>query len=414
MGFLVILKDISIRGKRVHREGIISCINSFQIITTMVFCFLIALCIIVLGLFISDRMKKILLSREDYFYILPDQNNSLMIPSDDRKLSSFSSLSFEDWVAPPENLWHSMSDEELIWRASMAPNVAEYPYNRTPKVAFMFLARGRLPLGPLWERFFKGHDPRLYSIYLHCSPEFTEERPESSVFYKRRIPSKVVEWGKASMIDAERRLLANALLDFSNERFVLLSETCIPLFDFITIYKFLVSSKYSFISSFDDPRPIGRGRYNKRMWPTLSISDWRKGSQWFETQRKIAIGLISDRKYYPVFVTHCKPPCYMDEHYMATLVNKQNPEMNSNTSITWVDWTTGGSHPKTFLRRDISETFLNQIRFDSGNCNYTGNNSSSYSYCFLFARKFHPSTLEPLLRITPKLFGFDPKEYTKL
>ncbi|KAI3843395.1 hypothetical protein MKW92_032619 [Papaver armeniacum] len=382
MGFLVILKDISTRGKRVHREGIISCINTFQIITTMVFCFLIALCIIVLGLFISDRMKKFFSSREDYFYVIPVQNNSVIsLPSDDRKLSSFSP-SFEDWVAPPENLWHSMSDEELMWRESMAPNVAEYPYNRTPKLAFMFLARGKLPLGPLWERFFKGHDPRLYSIYLHCSPE---------------IPSKVVEWGKASMIDAERRLLANALLDFSNERFVLLSETCIPLFDFQTIYKFLVSSKYSFISSFDDPRPIGRGRYNKRI----------KGSQWFETQRKIAIGLISDRKYYPVFVTHCKPPCYMDEHYMATLVNKQNPEMNSNTSITWVDWTAGGSHPKTFLRRDISETFLNRIRNDSVNCSYTGNISSSYSYCFLFARKFHPSTLEPLLRITPKLFGFD-------
>ncbi|KAI3991570.1 hypothetical protein MKX01_040580 [Papaver californicum] len=354
----------------------------------MVFSFLIALCIIFLGLFISDRMKKFLLSREDYFYILPDQNNSIMSPSDDPKLSSFSSsssaLSFEDWVAAPKDLWHSMSDEELMWRASMAPNAAEYPYNRTPKVAFMFLARGRLPFG--------------YTIYLHCSPEFTEEPPESSVFCKRKIPSKVVEWGKASMIDAERRLLANALLDFSNERFVLSSEACIPLFDFLTIYNYLVNSRYSFISSFDDPRPIGRGRYNKRMWPTLSVSDWRKGSQWFETQKNRNC--------------HCKPPCCMDEHYMATLVNKQNPEINSNTSITWVDWTTGGSHPKTFLRRDISETFLNQIRYDSVNCSYTGNSSSSYSYCFLFARKFHPSTLEPLVRITPRLFGFDPKDHT--
>ncbi|KAI3957620.1 hypothetical protein MKW92_027784 [Papaver armeniacum] len=346
MGFLVILKDISTRGKRVHREGIISCINTFQIIRTMVFCFLIALCIIVLGLFIIDRIKKFLSSREDYFYILPDQNNSVInLPSDDRKLSSFSSSSsrFEDWVASPNDLWHSMSDEELMWRASMVPNVA-----------FMFLARGRLPLGPLWERFFKGHDPRLYSIYLHC---FTEEPLESSVFHKRRIPSKVVEWGKASMIDAERRLLANALLDFSNERFVLLYETCIPF------------SKYNLISSFDDPRPIGRGGYNKLM---------------------VLNGLISDRKYYPVFVTHCKPPCYMDEHYM-----------NSNTSITCVDWTTGGSHPKMFLRRDISEAFLNLIRYDSVDSSYIGNSSSSYSYCFLFARKLYPSNLEPLLRASP-------------
>ncbi|KAL0017200.1 hypothetical protein SO802_004269 [Lithocarpus litseifolius] len=50
----------------------------------------------------------------------------------------------------------------------------------------------------------------LYSIYLHTSPEFTEEPPESSVFYQCRIPSKQVEWGQATMVDAKRCLLANA------------------------------------------------------------------------------------------------------------------------------------------------------------------------------------------------------------
>ena len=94
-----------------------------------------------------------------------------------------------DWVAPNE-LSHSMSDKELMWLASMVPNIEKYPYNWTRKVAFMFLTRGKLPLGPLWEKFFKGHRG-LYSIYLHTSPEFTEEPPESSVFYKCRIPSKV-------------------------------------------------------------------------------------------------------------------------------------------------------------------------------------------------------------------------------
>lgn len=33
-----------------------------------------------------------------------------------------------------------------------------------------------------------------------------------------------VKWGKISMVDAERRLLANALQDPENQRFVLLSE----------------------------------------------------------------------------------------------------------------------------------------------------------------------------------------------
>ncbi|KAF5751907.1 hypothetical protein HS088_TW02G00926 [Tripterygium wilfordii] len=216
------------------------------------------------------------------------------------------------------------------------------------------------------------------------------------------------------MIDAERRLLANALLDFSNERFVLLSETCIPLFNFTTIYNYLIKSNLSFVRAFDDPRHMGRGRYSKRMFPTVSLSDWRKGNQWFEIHRKIAIEVVSDVRFYPVFKdhckgpchckVHCKAPCYMDEHYLPTLVTKLYPAMNSNRSITWVDWSRGGLHPTKFVRKDVSEKFLNRIRYGY-NCTYNGGLSS---VCYLFARKFHPSTLEPLLRLAATLFGFDP------
>lgn len=211
-----------------------------------------------------------------------------------------------------------------------------------------------------------------------------------------------VEWGKNTMIDAERRLLANALLDVSNERFVLLSETCIPLFNFTTVYNYLVHSKYSFLSSFDDPRKTGRGRYNKRMWPIVSLSDWRKGSQWFEVHRKLALEIVSDETYYPIFKEHCRPPCYMDEHYLATLVTKISPDMTSNSSITWVDWSRGGPHPTMFVRNDISEALFNRIKHGF-NCIY---NDRISSVCFLFARKFHPSTLEPLLRMAQDLLGF--------
>lgn len=216
-----------------------------------------------------------------------------------------------------------------------------------------------------------------------------------------------VEWGRPSMIDAERRLLANALLDFSNKRFVLLSETCIPLFNFTTIYSYLINSNLSFIASYDDPRKVGRGRYNPQMSPTISISDWRKGSQWFELNRKLAIEIVSDSKYYPVFQRHCSPPCYMDEHYIPTLINILSPGDNSNRTVTWVDWSKSGPHPGRFGRSSVSAEFLNEIRF-GGNCTYNNNNNNSggdYCMCLLFARKFMPDTLQPLLQIAPILLN---------
>ncbi|KAL5809905.1 hypothetical protein ACOSQ4_026473 [Xanthoceras sorbifolium] len=74
------------------------------------------------------------------------------------------------------------------------------------------------------------------------------------------------------MIDTEKRRLAKALLDLSNKRFVLLSESCIPLFDFKTIYNYIINSRSSFLGSFDEPRKLGRGRYNPKMWPVINIT----------------------------------------------------------------------------------------------------------------------------------------------
>lgn len=96
----------------------------------------------------------------------------------------------EGFLRPPRTARHNMEEEELMWRASMAPKIKEYPFKRVGKVAFMFLARGPLPLGPFWEMFFKGNEG-LYSIYVHSHPSFNGSAPKNLVFHGRRIPSKV-------------------------------------------------------------------------------------------------------------------------------------------------------------------------------------------------------------------------------
>ncbi|XWS34986.1 hypothetical protein CRYUN_Cryun21dG0085200 [Craigia yunnanensis] len=400
-------KELS-RIRRKFREG------KLHITITILFLLSMASFVVVLGTFINYHVRKYLVLEDSYFPRLNKFSPSSLWSPYSYILCNFAFPSspshppfnfpeLKTWIAT-QDLWHSMTDEELMRRASMVPNVLEYSYNRTPKVAFLFLSRGMLALAPLWEKFFMGHKG-LYSIYIHTSPEFIDEPPVTSVFYKRRIPSKPVQWGSATMIDAERRLLANALLDCFNERFVLLSEACIPLFNFTTVYNYLINARHSFLGSFDDPRHTGRGRYNKQMWPIVSLADWRKGSQWFEVNRKIAIEIVSDEKYYPVFRDYCNPPCYIDEHYLPTLVSIIFPELNSNRSITWVDWSRAGPHPARYVRKDVSTALLNQVR-QGFNCTYNGHTSS---ICFLFARKFHPSTLEPLLRIAPALLGFDPQ-----
>ncbi|KAJ1442766.1 Glycosyl transferase, family 14 [Sesbania bispinosa] len=190
---------------------------------------------------------------------------------------------------------------------------------------------------------------------------------------------QVSEWGRMSMCDAERRLLANALLDISNEWFILLSESCIPLYKFTFIYNYIMKSKYSFIGAFDDPGPYGRGRYNENMAPLVNITKWRKGSQWFEINRKLAINIVEDTTFYPKFEQYCRPACYVDEHYFPTMLTIQAGNALANRSITWVDWSRGGAHPATFGRTDITEEFFNRVR-GGHKCLYNNRNSSA---CFL-------------------------------
>ncbi|KAK3028902.1 hypothetical protein RJ639_039911 [Escallonia herrerae] len=324
----------------------------------------------------------------------------------------------DKWIRPPSPLWHTMNDTELFWRASFVPQIKEYPFKRTPKIAFMFLTRGPLPLAPLWERFFKGHEG-LYSIFVHTLPSYEADYPPSSVFYRRQIPSqlvywkpgdyenldfvrKVAEWGMMSMCDAERRLLANALLDISNEWFVLLSEACIPLHNFSIVYWYISKSRFSFIGAFDEPGPYGRGRYNEKMVPEVNITQWRKGSQWFEINRKLAVDIVKDDIFYPKFKEFCRPACYVDEHYFPTMLSIQSPHLLANRTTTWVDWSRGGAHPATFGKADITEQFFKRI-FEGHTCIY---NNQPSSLCFLFARKFAPSALDPLLEDASEFFGF--------
>jgi hypothetical protein len=96
------------------------------------------------------------------------------------------------WIRRPLNLLHKMSDEELFWRASFVPRIKKDPFKRVPKIAFMFLTKGPLPLAPLWEKFLKGHEG-LYSVYIHSLPTFEAKFPPSSVFHRRQIPSQVCE-----------------------------------------------------------------------------------------------------------------------------------------------------------------------------------------------------------------------------
>ncbi|KAF0920253.1 hypothetical protein E2562_034103 [Oryza meyeriana var. granulata] len=301
----------------------------------------------------------------------------------------------------PSGVMHTMTDEELLWRASMAPKVSHTPYSFVPKVAFLFLVRNQLPLRPLWEKFFAGHKHELYSIYVHSYPPFAASLPTDSVFYGSMIPSQKTSWGDANLVEAERRLLANALLDLSNERFALLSESCIPIYDFPTVYAHLTGSNDSFVDCFDNAGARVRYRPDVFARHNITQAQWRKGSQWFEMDRALAVEVVSDEAYFPAF-RDCRR-CVIDEHYIPTLVNTLGWRRNANRTLTYMEWPPRSPHPRVHGAVDVTEELFRKMRSGAANCTYNG---AASNICFVFARKFSPDALGPLLDLAPKVMGF--------
>lgn len=100
------------------------------------------------------------------------------------------------------------------------------------KIAFLFLARGHMPLEDIWREFFgwKANSSH-YTIYVHPHQGFKYHN--TSFFYGREIPRvHNVKWGGMSQVRAIKGLVQEALKDPLNEWFCLMSESCIPLHPF--------------------------------------------------------------------------------------------------------------------------------------------------------------------------------------
>ncbi|KAL6508511.1 hypothetical protein OROHE_021644 [Orobanche hederae] len=299
-------------------------------------------------------------------YVYPPQNSAACYV-----LSSHGCNALQNWLPPAPA--RELTDDEFASRVVIR-DILKMPATLppTPKIAFLFLTPGALPFEKLWDKFFQGHEGR-FSVYVHAS----KDKPLhfSRYFINREIRSSKVVWGKISMVDAERRLLGNALQDQDNQQFVLLSDSCIPLRDFDYVYNYLMQTNVSFVDCFEDPGPHGSGRYSEYMLPEVEKKDFRKGAQWFTMKRKHALVVMGDSLYYNKFRDYCKPGmekgrnCYSDEHYLPTFFHVRtivlsgmlDPGGIANWSVTHVDWSEGKWHPKSYRAQDVTFELMRNI-----------------------------------------------------
>ncbi|KAJ4904573.1 hypothetical protein Rs2_18524 [Raphanus sativus] len=264
-----------------------------------------------------------------------------------------------------------------------------------PKIAFLFLTNSDLTFLPLWETFFQGHE-HLYNAYIHADPSSTISPllSSSSSINAKLIPSKKTARASPSLISAERRLIARAILDDPNNLyFALVSQHCVPLHSFPYIHNHLSNSHRSFVEILSD-EPFLPNRYNARgfdaLMPEIPYQDFRVGSQFFVLAKRHALIVIQERKLWRKFRLPCvdAESCYPEEHYFPTLLSLEDPQGCSPFTLTRVNWTGSvDGHPHTYGASEVSPQLIRMLR------------RSNSSLDYFFARKFSPESLQPLMEI---------------
>ncbi|KAI7746600.1 hypothetical protein M8C21_010204 [Ambrosia artemisiifolia] len=332
-------------------------------------------------------------------YIYPPQDSTACYI-----FSSSSCRMISRWRPPPER---ELSEEETTARV-VIKNLLNTPSIQTknPKIAFMFLSPGSLAFERLWDRFFQGHEGR-FSIHIYASK--VKPVHHSRYFQNCEIRSDKVDWGKTSMIDVKKRLLANALKDPDNQHFVLLSDSCVPLRSFEFVYSYLMYTDISFIDSFEDPGPHGSGRYSDHMLPEVEKRFFRKGAQWFTMKRQHAIVVMADSLYYTKFRDYCRPGmdgrnCYADEHYLPTFFHMFDPTGIANWSVTHVDWSERKWYPKSYGLKGLSLQLIKNITSITESVHETSNAKGNHDHA-LHVERYKQALLLICKKILARNFG---------
>lgn len=222
------------------------------------------------------------------------------------------------------------------------------------KIAFLFLIRDKILQEELWFNFFKNIDPNKYSIYIH----YKEDKPLQffdKYKLKQCIPTKYVD---ISIIYAQNLLLSEALKDKKNYKFIILSESCIPLKNFDYIYNSLTYNDFAIFN--EAPKHACFPRCNTVL-NFLKKDEIYKSSQWWILNRKYAELVISNKEYIEYF----KNIPSSDEHYYISIIKNKGSKKDlvctpnlaegATTFINWHDMI----YPKKYLSKHNLKTYEN-------------------------------------------------------
>jgi hypothetical protein len=200
------------------------------------------------------------------------------------------------------------------------------------KIAFMFLSINDHNQPRLWSDFLKNKKSK-YNIYVH--PKNTQN--VKTPIFKNNIIDNIVETKYMYIIDAIYELFKVAIKDKDNYKFLLITNSCVPIKPFNETYNDLISTNDSYIDFWKDKLDMNR-RYDESLQKNPSYVIQRKHfikhSSYFSLNRD-HLNLLLQKVKYMDFLQ--KLQC-AEEHFLSILKAEINLKNVSDKIVTFADW----------------------------------------------------------------------------
>ena len=244
---------------------------------------------------------------------------------------------------PDQEKINTFKRVNFILKESVYRSLKEITLNK-PKIAFLFLTKGDVKYPKIWEVYFKNQTN--YNCYIH-----PKDKTLVKSFLKDHIVSNIVEtrWGDSSLIKAMNSLLQEAIKNGENQKFVFLSESCLPVKKFDQLYLFLEKLNKSVFTLGN-----GMGEHYQRMKKLykpytigLNKKNFYKSELWSILDRKHVTTILNNKSIFlPVFDKITAP----DEHFNVSLILiKHGINSFIDRRTTFVYWPSDKTpHPTTF------------------------------------------------------------------
>lgn len=236
------------------------------------------------------------------------------------------------------------------------------------KIAFLFLTKLNFNKYNLWKKYLKGNSCK-YNIYIHPYSFYNKsiDKIKNSFIQKHTIKN-IVETDYLHVYNAILELYKEAIKNKDNYKFILLSESDIPITSFDVMYNYLIKNNNAYVGCRGEKgvnicnkcrNNLSSNEYKNRinhLPKELSIipkNKYIRHSAWHCLNRQNIIDLLTaDTKYHNIF----KKINIGNEHYLTILaLNNQCLNIHNNPII-YVNWKETG-HKYNKIKKHLDELY---------------------------------------------------------